>query len=156
MSFENFRNTSFWGPIYWNILHNISKKIDLQKYQNNKKIKNKFYNILLKFNTILPCETCAKNYSQSFQCAIQQWKEKKPQKNYFYQSFIYLLHSCVNIKTNKKSPLFFDTHLDEKNVYTYFKKFQEINTVLNTIHEQVYIELVDLFHILFPLSLEKN
>lgn len=153
IEFHNVQNTFYWGPIYWNVLHNIAKKID--EFSYNIKffmyIKNIFiYLILFNLKNILPCDTCKNNYYVSLQCALKNWYDMKPQEYYYIQSLVFVLHNCVNLKRNTKKFLFFDTIKNLKPIE--INKFIEINQQLKFTDEISYKALVGLFHILYPFS----
>jgi hypothetical protein len=153
MEFYNIRDTFYWGPIYWNVLHNISKKID-EKHSSPflyTPLKNIFLNIILQnLNNILPCETCKNNYKMSLECALQKWKSMDPQKSFYLQSLVFVLHNCVNKKRGVHTFLFFDTIKKLKPIE--IKKFREINQELNFTDEISYIALEGLIRMLYPSS----
>lgn len=99
---EFLKNPYIWGNVYWNILHNISYKIDsLTKIEKNLKFTLLFLNVLKNLNTILPCDTCANSYQYTFECAskLKLFYEKfEFDKNEMLQKLVYYLHTCVNIK----------------------------------------------------------
>lgn len=99
---EFLKNPYIWGNVYWNILHNVSIKIDsLQSIEKNLKFTILFLNVLKNLNTILPCDTCSKSYAYTFECAskLKLFYEKfQFSKNEMLQKLMYYLHTCVNIK----------------------------------------------------------
>ena len=148
---SNLRNTFYWGPIYWNILHNISKQIDEQYYRPfYQQIKNIFLNIILQnLNSIIPCETCKNNYFTSLECALQEWKLIKPNKDYYLQSLVFLLHNCVNEKRGVKKFLFFEVLKNNNLKSIQIEKFNEIIKKLNFTNEISYKALEGLIHMLY-------
>lgn len=98
---EELKNPYVWGPVYWNILHNLAFKIDSLPNIENIKLTMEFLNILKHLNEILPCDSCASSYVATFENASKLklfYEQVDFKKNEMLQKLLYYLHSCVNIK----------------------------------------------------------
>lgn len=170
----NYKEPNYWGPIYWNVLHNFAKKIDSL---NNLKLKYKFLYILNNLQTIIPCDECSSTYQKTLRKA--QYILKIKNENSF-SKLVYYIHLCVNIKKINDDSSNLDKFIDNlnfssnletiyktmfpNNVYfgpnvlnelkpidfdrftTYFQKF----TSQQFVHLHVYTLMEELFHILYP------
>jgi hypothetical protein len=97
----NYKDTSYWGPIYWNILHNLAKKVD----ENNDEIKNKFLHIIKNFKSLIPCDDCSSTYLKTLDYAFELILLNNVLTKYYFQKLIYYLHLCVAVKKKEEKNL---------------------------------------------------
>ena len=97
----NYKDTSYWGPIYWNILHHLAKKVD----ENTNEIKNKFLNILKNFTSLIPCDDCSSTYLKTLNYAFELLLLNNVVTKYYFQKLIYYLHLCVAVKKYEEKNL---------------------------------------------------
>jgi hypothetical protein len=174
--FLNYKDTNYWGPMYWNVLHNFADKVD----NSNEIIKKKFLEIINNFRGIIPCDDCAQSYEYTLECAKYLLMINYLNKNYF-KKLIYYLHLCVNIKKINDDSTNLDKFIEEmdetkrvENVYKNmfpnsnfydidvllylssidFQRFQDYFEKHMVHHEKVnldvYILMVELFRVLYP------
>ena len=97
----NYKDTSYWGPIYWNILHNLAKKVD----KSSQETKNKFLYILKNFTTLIPCDDCSSTYMKTLGYAFELLSLNNVINEYYFQKLIYYLHLCVTVKKEEDTNL---------------------------------------------------
>ena len=141
MSFYlNYKDTNYWGPIYWNILHNLAKKVDESE---NEEDTSNFFSILKNFTSLIPCDDCSSTYINTLKQALQILNVCKVIKRFYFQHLLYYLHLCVTIKKEEENNLvlFMDNFKKTANVKkSYYNIFKKQAT---SIEELVYLKPID-------------
>ena len=90
-----------WGPHLWIILHSCTEKIGAVNLKRLPQEEQRIWiNLLGSLRYSLPCPHCKKHYTEYF--------NKHPIRTFnkeFIRSWLYNLHSEVNIRTNKINTL---------------------------------------------------
>lgn len=115
----NYKDTLYWGPIYWNILHNLAKKVDAAPEE----IKTKFLYILKNFKSLIPCDDCSSTYLKTLGYAFELITLNNVIPNYYFQKLIYYLHLCVAVKKEEEKNLetFMDLVYDNESLESAYK-----------------------------------
>jgi hypothetical protein len=131
-----------WGPMAWNLLHNIA---DHFPDELSHKLKEIYINFIYNFEYFLPCDICIRHYRDYINHT--KINIRKLNKKYL-QEYICNLHNNVNEIKGKKQYSFKEClkvqkRMNHKNFYTYinilllyYKKKKISITKLNAIKQE--------------------